>query len=206
MNRLNILAVILAVIVGILGYRHFVGPQIITVVEYETQEIDENLWVSRSQYLTERQLVAQLRADSSRFAQELSQTRQRLLQSSEITARLRFERDSLASVPNIVQIRDNKVDTVFTYVFNDSLLAVHASVKIDSTRLEHGVEIEQLRPIRLNAHTTQDVAGVYFYVESKDLQIEEINTFTTIDIPRYKWYHYLGAGIVTGVITWELLR
>lgn len=205
-NKLSIIFAVLLAGLSVFAYAKLIGPQTVTIVEYETQEIDENLWVSRSELLTQREITSRLREDSSRFVQELVQTRQKLLQSAEVTARLRLERDSLASLPNIIEIVDNKVDTTFTYVFNDSLLAVTASVKLDSTTLQHNVDLTQLRPIRLDVYTTRDPGAVYFYVESRDLQIEEINSTTTLDNPRYKWYHYLGAGIVSGVLIWELIR
>lgn len=206
MNKYSLIFAVLLAGLCVFAYAHIVPPEVVTVIEYETQEIDENLWVSRSELLTQRQINDRLRDDSSQFVQELERTRQKLLQSAEVTARLLLERDSLASLPNIIEIVDNKVDTTFTYVFNDSLLAVTASVKLDSTTLQHNVDLLQLRPIRLDVYTTRDPGAVYFYVESKDLQIEEIKSTTTLDKPKYKWYHYLGAGIVSGVLIWELIR
>jgi hypothetical protein len=204
-SKSSIFISILCVFLGVLGTKALMKPEIITVTEYVTQEIDENLWVSRSVYLSERELAQKLRQDSSRFARELRRTRQNLEQSAEIIGNLVLVIDSLSQT-NVIDVVESRVDTTLSYVFTDSLLAVTASLQLDSLQLTHRVDLVQLRPLKLQVHTTRDESGVYFYVESNDLIIEEINSFTAIDIPRYKWYHYLGAGVASGVLFWELIR
>ena len=202
----SLVIAILLMGLGVITYAYFKNPRIITVTEYVTEEIDENLWVSRSAYLSERDLVRKLRQDSTKFAQELSKTNQSLVQSTEIIGTLTLKLDSLSSFFDEILDIQSKIDTVFVYTYGDSLLAVSARVQLDSVRFRHSVSVSQLRPLKLTVHTTRDDEGVYFYVESNDLRVEEINSFTTLDIPRYKWYHYLGAGIVAGILTWEIIR
>jgi hypothetical protein len=205
-SRINIIWVLIMLSMAYMAYAMWPEPRVVVVTEYVTEQIDENLWVSKAEYLSEKDLTAKLRQDSTRFARELRETRQRLVQSIDLNARLRLERDSLLNNPTIIEIVDNKLDTLLTYYYADSLLAVTASVKIDSVFFTHDISVSQLRPIHLQINTTQDRNGVYVYVESNDLTIDKINSTTTIDIKRKKWYHYFGLGLATGVLTWELLR
>jgi hypothetical protein len=204
--RNQTIGIILSIVVGIVGYNYFVGPRVVTVTEYKTEQIDENLWVSRGRYLSQRDLAQRLLSDSTQLAQELQRTKREILTSTEIISKLRLERDSLKNRPTSIDLTGIPIDTSLVYLYGDSLLAVTAIIKLDSVRLYHDIDIEQLRPLDIQVTTTRDVEGLYVYVESRDLEIVAINTFTAIDKPKYKWYHYVGGGFIGGVILWELIR
>ena len=206
MKLSNILGLIVILALGAFLYSRFGPERVVTIVEYETEQIDEDLWVSKANYTTQRQMLEDLRSEKSQILTQLDETNEKLQQSTQVLANLRLERDSLANNPTIITLNEAKLDTTLTYIYGDSLIAVAAIISLDSLRFSHDIKVEQLRPIALRAITTTDAQGVNFYVESKDLEIVDINSYVLLDKPRYKWYHYFGAGIVAGVVAWELIK
>jgi len=181
-------------------------PKTETVISYETAQLDETVWVRRSVYVSERDLNRRLRRENADLAKKVKE----IDLYNRIIADLNLEIDKLSKKPIPIPLPGTVRDTIITVTatFGDSLFLVHSRNVFTNNELSDFVNITQLRPIVIDVATkiTDDNKAVYTYVSSPDFKDMRVETYTTIKPKRLKWYHWLGAGVVGGIITWETIR
>ena len=202
MNNLLSGLIALVLIVGATVWvvrEHF--PRIKEVVEYEQVQIDENTWVRRSALVEHWELVKRLRAENRALADKADKAREYI----RINAYLNTRIDSILASVKLPTNPDGGIkDTtiVFGQVAGDSLFLVQSFNMFNNTELRDSLNIVQLRPVAIDVV----LDGSMVYVSSRDFAELNFETYTTTKPPRYKWYHWLGAGALGGILTWELIR
>jgi hypothetical protein len=207
MNRTTSIFIVTAtafvLTVGVVAGMHFAPEKIVYT---ETEVVNDSLWVSKSLYIAEKALAEQLSTANEAMKEELERTNGRLAEVININARLRLN-PRVVEVERVVYIdRNVPVDTTFTDVYGDSLLAAHARLQISEDKLTYSHDLVQLRPLNVQIITVDVSDGTNVYVQSNDFELVEINSFVARKQPRYKWYQIFGAGVLSGVIVWELIR
>lgn len=190
---------------SLLGVWYFF-PKTETVISYETAQVDETVWVRRSVYQNERDLNRRLRRDNA----ELAKKAKDIDLYNRIIADLNLEIDELSKKPVQIPLPGTVRDTTITVsaTFGDEFFSVQSKNVFKNNELFDTLNITQLRPVVIDVATkiTDDGKGVYTYVSSPDFKDMRVETYTTIKPKRLKWYHWLGAGVVGGIITWETIR
>lgn len=186
-------------------YSYFQEPERIYVpVPGPVVQFDSTGWVRESMYITTAQALDSLKKVNTKLYQEITQNKQEVTQTSNILGKLRLERDSLSQLVRTFEVAD--LDTTFNDVYGDSLFVVQSKIGIAGNSVSYRSNLVQMRPINITTVTTTKDDRMYFYVYSEDFEELNIETYTTLKKPRYKWYHYMGAGALGGLITWELIR
>lgn len=190
---------------SLLGVWYFF-PKTETVISYETAQVDETVWVRRSVYVSERDLNRRLRRENADLAKKAKD----IDLYNRIIADLNLEIDKLSNKPVPIPLPGTVRDTTITVTatFGNELFSVQSKNVFDNNELIDTVTMTQLRPIIIDVATkiTDDNKAVYTYVSSPDFKDMRVETYTTIKPKRLKWYHWLGTGVVGGIITWELIR
>jgi predicted DNA-binding protein YlxM (UPF0122 family) len=207
MKNLNRTIFILLLVLSGYGLWAFVqGPKIIYQPVTETEQIDENIWVRRSQLIDTRHIMDSLQVSNQALYDQLRATIQRLEGLVSVEATLKVYQDSVKQlrIPEVKSSVD--IDTSLVNTYADSLFQVDSTVKIDSTGLLIENDMKQIRPIDFQIAMSQADDQVFFYVSSDDF--EEINIKQSFAIKRKKdrRWHYAIAGVVTGILSWELIR
>jgi hypothetical protein len=205
-NRILITTCLLTALIGVVW--GITKPAVVETVVIKTNRIDENLWVSRQAYVNEKELVRRLSERNSQLSYDNRLKSSQIESLVAVAASLRLKTDSLSALPREI-VFDNgitSVDTVFTTVYGDSLLQVDATVTLTPEKLTHQQFITQLRPIKLDIITVNQPDGTLVYVESGDLEVENIEAFITTKPPRFKWWHYALGGAATGVIITNIFK
>jgi hypothetical protein len=175
-------------------------------IYHTTEVVNDSLWVSKSVYLSEKQAKERLFAENSDIITELNRTKARLDQVTRLNATLRTQKDTV-EVEKVVYIdRTIPVDTTFTTFFGDRLFAADANVTVKDDTLRLTQDLRQLRPVRIELVTATNDEGTLVYVRSADFETVDVESFVAYKKPKYKWFHYFGAGILSGVVVWELIR
>lgn len=183
------------------------GPQVIRVpVPGPVVQFDSSGWVRESMLISVAQVRDSLKLVNNALFKEINQTRQEVLQLSEITGTLRLQRDSLSTLYHNIALNDSTKEATIQDIYGDSLFAVTAQITVNEDSLSYKSNLTQLRPISINTTTTIKGNQVYFYVHSEDFQELNIESYTTIEEKKKTWYKWLGGGIAAGIITWELIR
>lgn len=205
-NRVLITTSLLIALVGVVW--GITKPAVVETVVIETTRIDENLWVSRQAYVDEQEIVRRLSANLSQLSYNNRLKSARIESLVAVAASLRLKSDSLAALPKEIIFDGGitAIDTVFTTVYGDSLLKVDANVIVTPEKLTHQQFITQLRPIKLEIITVKQPDGTLVYVESSDLNVENIEAFITSKPPKFKWWHYALGGAATGVIITNIFK
>lgn len=181
-------------------------PKTETVISYETAKVDETVWVRRSVYVSERDLNSRLRRENADLAKKAKD----IDLYNRIIADLNLEIDQLSKRPVPIPLPGTIRDTTITITatFGDELFSVQSKNVFNNNELFDTLNITQLRPIVIDVATkiTDDNKAVYTYVSSPDFKDMRVETYTTIKPKRLKWYHWLGAGVAGGIITWEIIR
>jgi hypothetical protein len=201
MSRILSVLVALLIAAGVTAYivyQHF--PRVQKVVGYEQVQVDESVWVRRSTVESDRDLMRRLKKDNAELAAQVKDAQQYI----RINAYLRTQIDSLiAAVPLPVDslwIRDTTI--VFTAVAGDSLFLVQSRNVFNNNELTDYLTLTQLRPVVVDVV----MDGTAVYVSSPDFTELNFKTYTSTKPPRLRWYHWLGAGLLGGVVIWETIR
>jgi ATP-dependent 26S proteasome regulatory subunit len=206
MNTLKWLGVVAGVAILTVGLTRWLWPKYETVIEYEQAQVDENTWARRSVLESERELTRRLRRENTELARQLVN---KDAVYSRITGRLNTELDSIraAKVP-ITVVNGSIKDTTITVTatFGEGLFVVQSENVFTNNELTDNVNMTMTRPVRIDVLTTISDMRVTTYVSSRDFTELNFETYTTIKPPRVKWYHWLGAGVVGGVVAWEIIR
>jgi hypothetical protein len=204
LNRISLWLLLICSAYGVWAFTR--GPKIEYVTRTVTEQIDEDLWVRRSEYVSQRAIADSARALNDRLASELRSARQEITSLVTIAAELKIEVDSLSTLELPQVTSDVDIDTSLVNLYTDSLFQVTTRFKADSTGAVLSQDLTQLRPIRFSVVSTVANDQVYFYVTSPDFKMVNIETAVTLPPKKDRRLHYAIAGLITGVVGWELIR
>jgi hypothetical protein len=123
-----------------------------------------------------------------------------------VAAELKITVDSLSTL-ELPQVKsDVDIDTSLVNLYTDNLFQVTTRFKADSTGAVLSQDLTQLRPIRFSVVSTLTDDQVRFYVTSEDFKMVNIQTAVSIPPKKDRRWRYAIAGLVTGVVGWELIR
>jgi hypothetical protein len=206
MNTIKWIGVVAGVAILSAVFTRWFWPKYETVIEYEQAQVDENTWARRSVLESERELTRRLSRENSELVRQLAN--KDAIYSS-ITGRLNTQLDSLraAKVP-ITVVNGSVKDTTITITatFGDGLFVVQSENVFANNEVTDNLNMTMTRPVRIDVLTTISDMRVTTYVSSRDFSELNFETYTTIKPPRVKWYHWFGAGVVGGIVAWEIIR
>jgi hypothetical protein len=204
LNRIILWVLIICASYGVWAFVR--GPKTEYITQTVTEQIDEDLWVRRSEYASQKALTDSARAVNDKIIAQLTSTRQRVNSLVSIAANLKLTVDSLSSL-TLPEVKvDVDIDTTLVNTYTDSLFAVSTRFQADSTGAVLTQDLTQLRPIRFSVVSTVANDQVYFYVTSPDFKMVNIETAVTLPPKKDRRLHYAIAGLITGVVGWELIR
>lgn len=201
MDKITIYALLFGALIAF-GLGRASAPTVV-VTEYEQQQIDETLWVTRSSYIDQSIIIANLELEKSNLAQQLRQSKSTILNYTNILGTLNTQLDSLKNIPAEIVVIDGAVkDTTYTQVktFGNELFTVTADIVINSNKLLTHLNLTQNRPINIDIVTTQRKDIIQTFVRSEDFEELNFTTQHSIRQPKMKWYHWTIIGLTSGLI------
>ena len=201
MNRLVIILLLLGAVSSYLLGR-MTAPTVV-VTEYQQEEIDPTLWVSRSSYVNQSVLIASLETEKNNLAAELRNAKGTILNYTNIVGTLNTTLDSLQNTPSEIIVIDGVIqDTTYTTIqtFGDSLFTVTADIVLNSNKLLTHLTLTQNRPIDIDIVTTQRQDIIQTFVRSEDFTELNFTTQHAIKPKRMKWYHWSLIGLTSGLL------
>lgn len=190
MNKIKDILFILLILVSlVLLYRiFFASPDPGIPPEEVDQMLDETTRVLSSQIQDRQAIIDSIRTTSQAQADRIQDLEEQVVSYSRVHGRLNLVVDSLEQkidkrVPlGEIILRDEEgayyADTTltFTETYSDSLLLIRSHVDFHREWVDHRLEIQQIRPLRIDITTTlnKERNQVLVYFSSQDITIDSL--------------------------------
>jgi hypothetical protein len=180
-----------------------------TEVVEQTKEIDESVWVQRSNYLSERDMRKRLEERNKKLSETVESQNNEIKELIEIKGELQTKLDSTQSQVDTVHTTSRDTTLTFSKTYGDSLFKVTSKVGLKQSLVTNELGLIQLRPIRIDGVLTSRT-NPELILQSPDFSDLEVNSFTVRKQPRFTRSELFLGGTLIGasatLLTIILLR